>query len=472
MSKATGKLWGGRFSQPTDQFVERFTASIGFDARLYREDIRGSMVHCRMLARQGIIAEEEAQTILAGLAQVQAEFDSGAMVLQDALEDVHMHVEDRLRTLVGAVAGKLHTARSRNDQVATDIRLWLRGETDAVMELLRRLQGALLERAAGEVETIMPGFTHMQSAQPVTFAHHLLAYFEMLERDRERFVDLRRRLNRLPLGSAALAGTPFPVDREWVAGELGFEGVCENSLDAVSDRDFAVEWCAAGALVMVHLSRFSEELILWSSQAFGFIDLPDAFCTGSSIMPQKKNPDVPELVRGKSGRVTGNLMALITLMKALPLAYNRDMQEDKEPLMDTVDTVRDCLHVFAELVPGITVRHRRMLEASKSGHATATDLADYLVRKNVPFRQAHEIVGRLVAIAVEEQVGLEDLPLARLRSVDERIEADVAQVLTVRASVNARKARGGTAFTTVAAAIDAARARLLASATCGESGTR
>ncbi|MBF0624763.1 MAG: argininosuccinate lyase [Magnetococcales bacterium] len=454
------KLWGGRFSQPTDAFVEAFSASIAYDSRLWSQDIRGSQVHCRMLARQGIIAPEEAEAIVAGLEQVAGELSRGALPFRDDLEDIHMHVESRLRELIGPVAGKLHTARSRNDQVATDLRLYLREETDHIRAALNRLRGALLDLAEAHQTVVMPGFTHLQIGQPVTFAHHLLAYVAMLERDHGRCTDLRSRLNRLPLGSAALAGTPFPVDRRWVAEQLGFEGLCENSMDAVSDRDFAVELAAAAALIMMHLSRFAEELILWSSPVFAFVELPDAFCTGSSIMPQKKNPDVPELVRGKSGRVYGALFSLLTLMKGLPLAYNRDMQEDKEPIFDAVDTVRACLRAFIDLVPGIRVRRERLAATARQGYSTATDLADYLVGRGVPFREAHGIVGRIVALAVAEGVTLEELSLERLREVDGRIAADVAAVLTVEASVAARRAEGGTAFDTVAKALQAARQRL------------
>ncbi|MBF0621783.1 MAG: argininosuccinate lyase [Magnetococcales bacterium] len=454
------KLWGGRFSQSTDAFVEAFSASIHYDIRLYRQDIRGSIAHCRMLGRQGIISQQESEAIVAGLEQVRTEIDKGEFETNIALEDIHMHVESRLKTLIGPVAGKLHTARSRNDQVATDIRLYLRDEVETIRTALRKLQNALVDLAEQEVETVMPGFTHMQNAQPISFGHHLMAYFEMLDRDHARFGDINRRINQMPLGSAALAGTPFPVDRHWVAEQLGFDGVCENSLDAVSDRDFVVETAAACALVMTHLSRFSEELILWASPTFNFVDLPDAFCTGSSIMPQKKNPDVPELVRGKTGRVYGHLIALLTLMKGLPLAYNRDMQEDKEPIFDTVDTVSACLRAFGDLVPGIRARRAVMAAAAGEGFTLATDLADYLVRRGLPFREAHAVVGRLVATALDAECGLEDLPLETLQAEEARIEADVSAVLTVHASVNARQSIGGTAFDTVRAAIKRARARL------------
>ncbi|MBF0461067.1 MAG: argininosuccinate lyase [Magnetococcales bacterium] len=454
------KLWGGRFAQPTDQFVEAFTASIQYDARLYPQDIQASMVHCRMLARQGIISPAEAEAIVAGLAQVRQELDAGQLPFQESLEDIHMHVESRLRELIGPVAGKLHTARSRNDQVATDLRLHLREQVDLMRAEVRAMQQQLLALAEVHVETVLPGLTHLQNAQPVSFAHHLLAYAEMLERDGERLGEVRRRINQLPLGSAALAGTPFPVDRLWVAQELGFDGICRNSMDAVSDRDFAMELASACAVLMVHFSRFAEELILWSSPLLGFVELPDAFCTGSSIMPQKKNPDIPELVRGKSGRVIGNLNSLLVLMKGLPLTYNRDMQEDKEPIFDSVDTVRGSLRVLTDLIPGIQVRRTVMAQAAEVGFTTATDLADYLVRKGVPFREAHAISGRLVRRCVELGCTLAQLSLAEMQQVDGRIEADVQAVLTVQASVNARQSLGGTAFATVRQALQEARARL------------
>ncbi|MBF0182260.1 MAG: argininosuccinate lyase [Magnetococcales bacterium] len=455
-----GKLWGGRFEQPTAALMERFSSSIHYDKRLYRQDIQGSMAHCRMLARQGIIAQAEADRIVEGLAQVRAEIEEGKMPFRDDLEDIHMHVESRLTERIGPVAGKLHTARSRNDQVATDLRLWLREEVDAIRAALRELQSVLVELAENHVETIMPGFTHLQNAQPVTLGHHLMAYYEMMERDHQRFTDARKRINQLPLGAAALAGTPFPLDREWVARELGFDGICKNSLDAVSDRDFVIETAAAAALAMTHLSRLSEELILWSSPAFGFIELSDDFATGSSIMPQKKNPDAAELTRGKSGRVTGHLMGLLTLMKGLPLSYNRDMQEDKEAIFDVVDTLRACLAVFARMLPQMTVHRSRMAEAARAGFTTATDLADYLARKGIPFRQAHEITGRLVRACIARGCSLEELPDADLLAADPRIEADVRGVLTVTASVNARRVVGGTACETVRQAILEAKMRL------------
>ncbi|MBF0414987.1 MAG: argininosuccinate lyase [Magnetococcales bacterium] len=457
---APGKLWGGRFREPTNVWVERFTASIQYDSRLFREDIRASKIHCRMLARQGILSEEEGRRIEVGLAQVEEELLQGKMPFRMELEDIHMHVESRLKELIGPVAGKLHTARSRNDQVATDLRLYLRGEVDEWSEGLWQVQQSLVTLAGNHVETILPGFTHLQNAQPVSLAHHLLAYFEMFGRDRERLQGLRPRLNRLPLGAAALAGTPFPIDREWVARELGFDGVCHNSMDAVSDRDFVLELAFIGSVVMNHLSRFSEELILWSSSPFGFCELPDAFCTGSSIMPQKKNPDIPELVRGKSGRVTGHLMSLFMMMKGLPLAYNRDMQEDKEPIFDVVDTVKGSLRLYADLVPGLRFNKEKMFSAAAAGFTTATDLADYLVKKGVPFREAHEITGRIVGICVEENLTLMTLPLSVMQQVDGRIAEDVKDVLQVDASVNARSSQGGTAFTMVRAALERARSEL------------
>ena len=458
----SNKSWGGRFSGPTDQFVQEFTASYRFDMRLARHDLAGSRAHCRMLAATGILTDAEARTILDGLDEVEGEVAAGRLALDPALEDVHMHVEHRLRELIGPVAGKLHTARSRNDQVATDLRLWLREEVDHLGRGVRTLQAALLTLAEEHVETVMPGFTHLQVAQPVSFAHHLLAYVEMLDRDHQRLTEARRRVNRLPLGSAALAGTTFPIDREMVAAELGFEGLCRNSLDAVADRDFAIEVVAACSLVMVHLSRLSEELILWCTPAFGFIELEDRFCTGSSIMPQKKNPDVPELVRGKTGRVVGSLVSLLTLMKSLPLAYNKDMQEDKEPLFDCVDTTRACLRAIGELVPGIRARPERMRAAAAEGYSTATDLADYLVRRGLPFREAHEVVGKIVRLAIESRRALDEIPPEEMRGVEPRIQDDVTAVLSIDGSVAARSGPGGTGFTAVRAALAEARARLAA----------
>jgi argininosuccinate lyase len=456
----TEKLWGGRFSQPTDKFVEEFTASIQFDQRLYRYDIQGSIAHCRMLAKQGIITGDEADAIVTGLREILAEIERGEFEFSIAREDIHMNVEARLIEKIGPVGGKLHTARSRNDQVALDVRLYLRDEVDAIGKSLTALCQALLGQAEGNLEVIMPGYTHLQTAQPILFAHHLLAYVEMFGRDAGRLADLRARLNVLPLGAGALAGTTFPIDREWVAGQLGFSGVTRNSLDAVSDRDFAIEFCSFAALLMMHLSRLAEELVLWSSADFAFIELSDAFCTGSSIMPQKKNPDVPELVRGKTGRVYGNLISLLTLMKALPLAYNKDMQEDKEPLFDTIDTVRGSLKVFAEMIARMAVNPARMRAAAARGFATATDVADYLVRKGLPFRQAHEVVGKTVRYCVETGRDIPELTLEEFRQFSKKIDDDIFAAVTLEASVNARQATGGTARIAVAGEIARARAAL------------
>ena len=456
----TEKLWAGRFTQPTDAFVEEFTASIQFDRRLYRYDIQGSIVHARMLGRQSIIAAEEMNAIVQALEEVLEEIERGEFTFSVAREDIHMNIEARLIEKIGPTGGKLHTARSRNDQVALDIRLYLRDELDAIRTALRGLQTALLDQAEANPDAIMPGFTHLQTAQPVLFAHHMLAYYEMCQRDDGRLQDLRKRLNQLPLGAGALAGTTFPIDREWVAEQLGFDGVTRNSLDTVSDRDFAIEFCSAASLLMMHLSRLAEELILWSSADFSFVELSDAFCTGSSIMPQKKNPDVPELVRGKTGRVYGNLVNLLTLMKSLPLAYNKDMQEDKEPLFDTIDTVRGSLKVFSEMIAEMHIRPDRMRTAAARGFSTATDVADYLVRKGMPFRQAHEVVGKTVRYCVETGRDIPDLTLAEWRQFSDRIEADIQDFVTLDASVNARKATGGTAREAVAREITRARETL------------
>ncbi|AMV71288.1 argininosuccinate lyase [Desulfuromonas carbonis] len=451
------KLWGGRFSQPTDKFVEEFTASIDFDQRMYRYDIQGSIAHCRMLAKQAIITDAEAATIIAGLESIRADIDAGNFAFKVSLEDIHMNIEARLIERVGAVGGKLHTARSRNDQVALDVRLYLRDELATILGYLDRLQEALLNQAEANLDVIMPGYTHLQTAQPILFAHHMLAYYEMLRRDAGRLADVHKRLNVLPLGAGALAGTTFPIDREFVAQELGFDGVTRNSLDSVSDRDFAVEFCAAAALIMMHLSRLAEELILWSSADFHFIDLSDAFCTGSSIMPQKKNPDVPELVRGKTGRVYGNLISLLTLMKSLPLAYNKDMQEDKEPLFDSIDTVKGSLKVFADMIAQMTVRAAEMRVAAARGFSTATDVADYCVRKGLPFRQAHEVVGKTVRYCVEQGKEIPELSLAEFRQFSPLIEADIYDFVTLEASVNARRATGGTARAAVERELKRAR---------------
>ncbi|MES9965795.1 MAG: argininosuccinate lyase [Sedimenticola sp.] len=454
------KLWSGRFNEPTDAFVEAFTASVEFDQRLYKYDIQGSIAHATMLAKSGILTEQERDSIIGGLERVQQRIDSGDFEWSVELEDVHMNVESALTDDIGDNGKKLHTGRSRNDQVATDIRLYMRDEIELIRAEIRRLQEALLEVAEREAETIMPGFTHLQTAQPITFGHHMMAWFEMLERDRERLADCNRRVNVMPLGAAALAGTTYPIDRHYTAELLGFDRPSENSLDSVSDRDFAIEFSAAAALVMMHLSRMSEELIIWSSAQFAFITLSDSFCTGSSIMPQKKNPDVPELVRGKTGRVFGHLMGLLTLMKGQPLAYNKDNQEDKEPLFDTVDNLKGSLKVFADMIPAITCRKENMREATMKGFATATDLADYLVRKGIPFRDAHEVVGKAVALCVEKECDLSDLGLGELQAFSDAIGDDVFEVLTLEGSVAARNHIGGTAPEQVRAAIERARERL------------
>ena len=451
------KPWGGRFSEPTDAFVERFTASVTFDKRLYAVDIRGSIAHATMLAKAGILTADELTQIVDGLNSIKAEIEAGTFEWSVKLEDVHMNIESRLTARIGQAGKKLHTGRSRNDQVATDIRLYVRDEIDAVGELIRALQAGILGLAEKEADTIMPGFTHSQTAQPVTFGHHLMAWFEMLQRDYGRLQDCRVRVNQCPLGAAALAGTTFPINRELTAQLLGFDKPTENSLDSVSDRDFAIELCAAASLIMTHLSRFSEELVLWASSQFDFIDLPDRFCTGSSIMPQKKNPDVPELVRGKSGRVTGHLVSLLILMKGQPLAYNKDNQEDKEPLFDTLDTVKDCLKAYADMVPAIKPKKDKMRQSALKGYATATDLADYLVNKGVPFRDAHEVVGKSVAFGIKEGRDLSALTLAELKQFSPAIGEDVFAVLTLEGSVNARMHTGGTAPAQVRAAIDRAR---------------
>jgi len=451
------KLWGGRFQQPTDAFVEEFTASVGFDKRLAPYDIAGSIAHARMLARVGVLTLDEADTIIKGLETILGEIERGAFDWQVSLEDVHMNIEARLTERVGDVGKKLHTGRSRNDQVATDIRLYMRDGIDAVMDGIGRLAGRLLALAEQETDTLMPGFTHLQPAQPVSFGHHMMAWFEMLARDLERMRDCRARVNRMPLGAAALAGTSYPIDRAFTCEQLGFDDVCGNSLDAVSDRDFAIEFASAASILMMHLSRFSEELILWSSTQFGFIDLGDAFCTGSSIMPQKKNPDVPELVRGKSGRVTGHLVSLLMLMKSQPLAYNKDNQEDKEPLFDTLDTVIDSLKVYADMMASVSLNRDVMRRAATAGYTTATDLADYLVRKGMPFRDAHEVVGKAVHAAIEQGKDLAELSLEQLQGFSNTIKQDVFDVLTLEGSVNARSHVGGTAPATVRAAIETAR---------------
>ena len=456
----TAYTWAGRFSEPMSELVKRYTASIDFDQRLWRQDIRGSLAHARMLARQNIISAADLADIERGMAQITAEIESGEFVWSLDLEDVHLNIEKRLTALIGDAGKRLHTGRSRNDQVATDIRLWLRDTIDAILDLLGKFQTRLLDLAEREADTPMPGFTHMQVAQPVTFGHHLLAWFEMTRRDGERFADARRRANMLPLGAAALAGTTYPIDRESVAAALGFSGVCENSLDAVSDRDFAVEFCAAAALLMMHFSRISEELVLWMTPRFGFIRIADRFCTGSSIMPQKKNPDVPELARGKTGRVYGDLITLLTLMKGQPLAYNKDNQEDKEPLFDAADTVTDTLRIFAEIIGGIETRPQAMRDALRQGFATATDLADYLTRKGLPFRDAHEVVGLAVKRAEALGVDLPQLPLAELQAFSPLIDEDVFTALTIEGSLAARNHIGGASPQQVRAAIGRARAKI------------
>jgi argininosuccinate lyase len=454
------QAWSALFSEPMSDLVKRYTASVFFDKRLWQADITGSLAHADMLAAQKIIGAEDHASIQKGMAQITAEIESGAFEWKLDLEDVHLNIEARLTQIVGDAGKRLHTGRSRNDQVATDVRLWLRGEIDLIGGLLTDLQMALVDIAEKNVEVILPGFTHLQVAQPVSFGHHMLAYVEMFARDAERLLDVRKRVNRLPLGAAALAGTSYPLDRERVAKALGMEGVCQNSLDAVSDRDFAIEFTAAASIAMIHISRLSEELVLWMSQSFGFIDIADRFCTGSSIMPQKKNPDVPELARGKTGRVVGHLMGLITLMKGQPLAYNKDNQEDKEPLFDTVDTLKDTLRIFAEMVGGITVKPEAMERAALKGYATATDLADYMVKKGLPFRDAHEAVAHAVKAAISHNVDLSELPLTVLQQFNPKIDKDVYAVLSLRGSLNARNTLGGTAPTQVRAQIARHRARL------------
>jgi argininosuccinate lyase len=452
--------WSGRFAEPVTELVKRYTASVGFDHKLALFDIQGSLAHAQMLAACGIINTSDLNDIKRGLAQIENEILNGKFVWSLDMEDVHLNIEKRLTTLVGDAGKRLHTGRSRNDQVATDVRLYVRHAIDDLLVLIQAMQSALLDLAEPHTNTIMPGFTHLQVAQPVSFAHHLMAYFEMLKRDAERLQDCRRRVNRLPLGAAALAGTSYPIKREMVAALLGFEGVCENSLDAVSDRDFAIEFTACAALIMMHLSRLSEELILWMNPRFGFIDIADRFCTGSSIMPQKKNPDVPELVRGKTGRVYGHLAALLTLMKGQPLAYNKDNQEDKEPLFDTVETLTQTLRIYADMITGIQVKPEAMRNAALQGYATATDLADYLVKKGVPFRDAHEIVAVAVRFAEQRGCDLSDISLAELQQFSAHIGEDVYQVLSLEGSLASRNHIGGTAPQQVAAAIVRARASL------------
>ena len=457
---APAKMWGGRFSQKTAASVEAFTASIQYDARLYRHDIAGSRAHARMLAKQGLINDEERDLILQGLGEIEQEIDAGDFVFRPELEDIHMNIEKTLVEKIGPAGAKLHTARSRNDQVALDVRLYLREECCNLIELLIGLQQAFVGLARRYQGTVMPGYTHLQRAQPVLVAHHLLAYYEMFGRDRARLVDCLKRINVLPLGAAALAGTGLPIDREFVAKELEFPQVSANSMDTVGDRDFVVEFMSAASLIQIHLSRLSEELVLWASEEFSFVTLADSFCTGSSIMPQKKNPDIPELIRGKSGRVVGNLMSILTLLKGLPMTYNRDLQEDKEPLFDTVDTVLPSVAIMTELLANLEFNESRLSEGLGGGYMTATDLADYLVVKNIPFREAHAIVGRTVAYCIEQGKELPELSLEELRNFSEVIDEDVFPLLTIEGSVNSRVSLGGTSGKVVAAALDKAEAEL------------
>lgn len=449
----SSKLWGGRFAEKTATSVEAFTASIHFDARLYKHDIAGSYAHAKMLAKQDLISQEECDQILSGLKEIEQEIESGSFVFRPELEDIHMNIEKALAEKIGPAGEKLHTARSRNDQVALDIRLYLRDETNRIIELLTELQKAFVTLARKNLGSVMPGYTHLQRAQPVLVSHHMLAYSEMFGRDKERLADCLKRINILPLGSAALAGTGLPIDREFVAKELGFASVTANSMDTVGDRDFAVEFLAAASLIQLHLSRLSEELVLWASEEFRFVKLADAYCTGSSIMPQKKNPDIPELIRGKSGRVVGNLMSLLTLLKGLPLTYNRDLQEDKEPVFDTVDTVGQSVAIATELLHNMEFNTERLEQSTKGGYMTATDLADYLVIKQIPFRQAHSIVGKTVAYCIEKDMELEELSLEELQIFSDKIESDVFEVLGIKGSVASRKSFGGTSQTMVEKAI-------------------
>ncbi len=460
-NKPTNTAWGGRFSEQTDAFVEAFTASVEFDQRLYIQDIAASKAHTKMLQKAGVLSESDCDAIVKGLETIQQEIEAGSFNWSVAREDVHMNIEARLTELVGDAGKRLHTGRSRNDQVATDIRLYLREQIDVIISQILDFQNGLLKLAEREADTIMPGFTHLQVAQPVTFGHHMMAWFEMLQRDATRLQDCRVRMNVSPLGSAALAGTSYPIDRQFTSSELDFAAPSANSLDAVSDRDFAIEFCADAAMLMTHLSRMAEEMVMWSSAQFDFIELPDRYCTGSSIMPQKKNPDVPELVRGKTGRVNGNLVSLLTLMKAQPLAYNKDNQEDKEPLFDTIDTVKGCLRAYADMVPAIECKRDNMYAAAKQGFSTATDLADYLVRKGLPFRDAHEVVGKAVAYGVEHSKDLSDMSIGELKEFSGMIEDDVFRVLTLEGSVAARNHVGGTAPDQVRKAIVEARQRML-----------
>lgn len=456
----TNQSWGGRFNQSTNEFVKIFGASIFFDKILAPYDIQGSIAHATMLCEVGILTNNEKVQIIDGLNIILTEIEADTFDWSIDLEDVHMNIEARLITMIGDAGKKLHTGRSRNDQIATDIRLYLRQQIDEISDEIKRLQLALLNLANQEVNTILPGFTHLQAAQPVSFGHHMMAYFEMFLRDIERLKDCRERTNTMPLGSAALAGTTYPIDRDITAQLLNFKNICNNSLDAVSDRDFAIEFLSATSLIMMHLSRFSEELILWSSAQFDFIELPDSFCTGSSIMPQKKNPDVPELVRGKTGRVYGNLIAMLTIMKSQPLAYNKDNQEDKEPLFDTVDTLKSCLHVFSEMIPTIKTKRNNMLTSTKKGYTTATDLADYLTKKGLPFRNAHEVVGKTVAYGITQKKDLSELSLTELQAFDKRIKNDVFDILSLEGSINTRDHFGATSPKQVKMAIQTAKKHL------------
>jgi argininosuccinate lyase len=456
-NKDQNKLWGGRFAEATDAFVQRFTASIDFDRRLFQQDIDGSVAHAKMLAKAGILTVDDVSQILDGLESIRQDIIDDKFEWSVALEDVHMNIEAALTSRIGDVGKKLHTGRSRNDQVATDIRLYVRGEIDLIAKLITKLQSALIKVAETEASTIMPGFTHLQTAQPISFGHHMMAWYEMLDRDYDRLLDCRKRVNLSPLGAAALAGTTYPIDRNFTAEQLGFDAPTRNSLDSVSDRDFAIELASFASILMMHLSRFSEELVLWTSAQFHFIDLPDRFCTGSSIMPQKKNPDVPELVRGKTGRVHGHLVSLLTLMKSQPLAYNKDNQEDKEPLFDLIDTVKDCLFAYSEMMPAVSCNKDEMYAAAQQGYATATDLADYLVKKGMTFRDAHEVVGKSVAFGIEQKKDLADLSLAELQNFSDLITEDVFEVLTLEGSIGARDHIGGTAPTQVLAAVATAK---------------
>ena len=452
--------WSGRFNEPVTELVKRFTASIGFDQKLGLHDIEGSLAHAEMLAAQKIITQKDLKVIQNGLQSIQKEILAGTFKWSIDLEDVHLNIEKRLTDKIGEAGKKLHTGRSRNDQVATDLRLWLRATIDETIQKIKTLQLSIVQLADKHQKTIMPGFTHLQVAQPVTFGHHLMAYYEMLQRDLTRFEDARKRMNQLPLGSAALAGTSYPIDRNKVAKKLKFDGLCENSIDAVSDRDFAIEFTFVASLLMTHLSRFSEELIMWSSPMFGFVEIADRFCTGSSIMPQKKNPDVPELVRGKTGRVTGHLMSLLMLMKAQPLAYNKDNQEDKEPLFDTANTILDVLTIYADMLKSISVNEKNMKEAALKGYATATDLADYLVIKGLPFRDAHEIVAKAVNVAIKKKCDLSELKIDELKKFSKMISSDVYSHLTLEGSIKSRNHIGGTSFEQVKKSIEKAKKRL------------